>query len=282
MKQFGRKSRLTVGTLALDNLDLEFKVQKNLKPLEPNNVAISVYNLNPQHRAEIGSWKSTDDVEDKIVPVRLEAGYEDGIFQIFLGDLRNGFTVKEDNTFITTFVAGDGEHALKKSRVAVSYGSHVSADTALAAIVDILNLGRGNTAEAVTKLRLSGANNMFIKGATMSGSAARHLNDICQSADLEWSVQDGGLQFLDKGAALNTKAVFLSSSTGLVDSPTVDRKGKVNATSLLQPDIKPGALVEIAAEGVSGFYRVEKVEYTGATRELEWYASFEGASVKLA
>lgn len=281
MKAFGRKSRLTVGTLALDNLDIAFKVEKHLKP-EPNHIDISVFNLNADHRAQIGSWKSTDDPDDKSIVVRLDAGYEENIFQLFLGDLRNGFTIKDGNDYITTFSAGDGEHGYKKSRINTSFGPHVSADTALTAIVNALGVGQGNVAQVVSKLRLTGAANMFIGGGALSGSAARHMTDFCQSANLEWSIQDGAIQILDKGAALNTKAVFLSSDTGLVDSPKIDRKGKLTGTSLIQENLKPGVLIEVDAETVSGFFRVEKIEYEGATRDTEWYVNFEASAVKLA
>ena len=281
MKAFGRKSRLTVDTLSLDNLDLKFRIEKHLKP-EPNKCDISVINLNPEHRAQIGQWKSTDDLEDKSVAVRLEAGYEENIFQLFLGDLRNGFTILDDEDYVTTFSAGDGEHGYKKSRINVSFGPHVSADTALAAMAKALGVGQGNVPQVVSKLRLSGAANMFIGGATLSGSAARHMTDFCASADLEWSIQDGNIQILDRGATLGTKAVFLSDSTGLIGSPRVDRKGKLNAISLLQEDIKPGVLVEIDAPSVSGFFRVEKIVYEGDTRDDEWYVEIEAGSVKLA
>lgn len=281
MKAFGRKSQLTVDTLSLDNLDLQFHIEKHLKP-EPNKCDISVINLNPDHRAQIGQWKSTDDLEEKSVPVLLKAGYEENIFQLFLGDLRNGFTILDNEDYVTTFSAGDGEHGYKKSRINISFGPHVSADTALSAVAKALGVGQGNVAQTVSKLRLSGAANMFIGGAHLSGSASRIMTDICQSADLEWSIQDGNLQILDKGAALGDKAVFLSSDTGLIGSPRVDRKGKLNAVSLLQEDIKPGVLVEIDAPTVSGFFRVEKVVYDGDTRDDEWYATIEAGSVKLA
>lgn len=281
MKAFGRKSRLTVDTLSLDNLDIAFKIEKHLKP-EPNKIDISVLNLNPDHRSRVGSWTSTDDPDDKSIVVKLEAGYVENIFTLFIGDLRNGFTIKDDTDYITTFSAGDGEHGYKKSRINTSFGPHVSIDTALNAMVKALGVGQGNVSQVVNKLRLSGAAQMFIAGATLSGSVARNMTDFCQSAELEWSIQDGNLQILDKGAALNSKAVFLSPATGLVGSPKIDRKGKLTGTSLIQEDLKPGVLLEVDADSVSGVFRVEKLEYEGATRDPEWYVNFEAAAVKLA
>ena len=273
MKLFQRKATLTVDTIQIpDDLRFVFQVEKTLAP-EPNTAEIHVFNLNAAHRAQIEKMKS--------VPVKLEAGYKEGTSQLFLGDLRTALTVRDGSDLVTTLASGDGEKAIKGARVNTSFGPNVTADTVLLALAKALGVGLGNVPVAALKLRLSGAASMYIGGCAMSGSVARELTDLCDSGDLEWSVQDGNLQIVDRGKALEGTAVLLTSDTGLLGSPRVDSEGALNGTCLLIPDMRPGRLISVLTENVKGFYRLERVQYAGDTQGEEWYITFEAKPVQL-
>lgn len=99
------------------------------------------------------------------------------------------------------------------------------------------------------------------------------MTDLCRSAGLEWSIQDGCLQLLNIGEALSTnEAIQLDSSTGLIGSPSVDSQGVLEFTTLLIPGIAPGVLVDMDSLFVKGGYRIEKVRYQGETVGQDWYA----------
>jgi hypothetical protein len=113
----------------------------------------------------------------------------------------------------------------------------------------------------------------------LNGQAADILDRMARSSGYEWSVQDGQLQFLEVGKALQRTAVSLTPDTGLLGSPEVGEKGVVTARSWLQPSIIPGRKVHIRSRQVNGFFRVLKLLHRGDTRGSEWYTEIEGQPV---
>lgn len=244
----------------LSNLDCAFQVKKNLKP-EPNTCELKVYNLSRDTRRVL-------EISKKLV-LRLEAGYPDAVAQLFLGEVRSAHTHREGADLVTEISTGDSEKELQKARIQLSVGPKVPAQVALTAIARTLGVGLGNVAPAAAKLAAKGKT-IFGPGTVIQGSAAQALTDFCRSADLEWSIQDGVLQILDRAKALDDKAVLLSPDTGLIGSPTVDNKGVLQVTALIQPDLRPGRKIDLRSESFKGGYRIEECEYTGDTSGADW------------
>lgn len=286
---FGRVCEITVNDTKVTDLRMQFHVVKTLKRI-PNTCEVSIWNLDPDRRAELeqmgGGGKvasrsklvtHTKQQATKGIPVKVEAGYKkSGTSQLYLGDLRFCESVYEKPDWITKVSSGDGLKANKLARVNQSFGPGTSADTVLRALVRSLGVGEGNVNETVAKLRLSGAAKLFTQGATISGNVARQLDDWARSANLEYSIQDGAIQFLDLGKTLETKAVHITPDTGMVGSPSVDSEGNLTVTTLMIPDVRPGTLLVIDAATVQGNYRAEKVTWQGDTRGEEWFVTFEG------
>lgn len=245
----------------LSNLDCVFKAKKTLKS-EPNTCEVKLYGLSPETRRVLETPK-------KLV-LRLEAGYPDSVAQIFLGEIRSAHSKREGAEIVTEISTGDSAAEMQKARIHMSIGPKVPTSVVLEAIVQSLGAGMGNTRQAAGRLASAGSA-LFGPGSALSGSSAQILTDICRSADLEWSIQDGVVQILDRGRAMSEKAVFLSSETGLVGSPSVDHKGVVSAVALIQPDLRPGRKIEFKSISFNGGYRIEECEYTGDTAGTDWY-----------
>lgn len=246
----------------ISNLDCVFKVKKNLKP-EPNTCELKVFNLQQSTRKTLETAK-------KLV-LQLEAGYPGAVAQLFFGEVRSAHSHREGADIVTEISTGDSEKELSTSRIALSVGPNVPAGTALTAIARALKVGLGNVDKAAAKLSSTGKT-LFGPGSAVYGNAAQALTDICRSADLEWSIQDGILQILDRGKALEDSAVYLSPDTGLLGSPTIDNKGIVTVNALIQPDLRPGRKISLDSESLKGGYRIQEVEYTGDTAGAEWTA----------
>lgn len=286
-KLFGRKFSLTVAPVGSDgvlgaiesamgfdvsNLRCSFKVKKNLKP-DPNTCEIKVYNLASTSRKVLEG-------ASKLV-VRLEAGYEEtGVSQLYLGEVRSAWTEWQGPDAVTTITTGDSEKDIQEARIHVSIGPGTPVSTALTAIVRALGVGPGNVASAVQLLTTKGVAAMFGPGTVISGNAARELTDFCRSAGLEWSLQDGNIQILDRNKALSDKAIELSATTGLIGSPTIDFNATskkvvggllVKAKCLIIPEIAPGRKVLFNSRDVNGGYRIDDVEWTGDTHGAPWY-----------
>lgn len=262
---YHRTYNLVLGTKDVTGLHIRFRVEKTLKS-EPNTCSIDVINLAPETREALEKAKK--------IPVRLEAGYNDENEQIYLGEVRTATSVTEGPDIITHVEAGDGEKQIQSARISIPVGPKTPPDVALRAIARTLGVGLGNVEAVASKLARSGKA-VFPMGRVITGNAARELTDFANSAGLEWSIQDGKLQFLDKGKALEGKAFELSSDSGLIGSPSVDSKGVVNAQTLFIAGLRPGVKVAFKSRSVHGGYRIQKCTYTGDFAGKDWYVEIE-------
>lgn len=276
---FNRQIKLVCDTLDVSNLDANFRIEKSLKP-EPNTAWIKILNLNATHRKQLETLTA--------VPVRLEVGYlGTGLQQIYFGQLRSAWSMKEGSSYVTEITSGDGE-AAARARIQVPIGKGTTPDVALAAIVKAMQINQGNLAAAVAILKTKGKV-LFPFAGSFTGNAQQNLTDFCKSADLEWSIQDGSLQILDRAQPLQKTAIHLTPENGLIGSPTSSfeshKKGEnskenkgtrfVNATTLMIPDLTPGRLVVFDTANVKGGYRVQRVIYKGEKSGVEWFCELE-------
>jgi hypothetical protein len=272
---FGRRAIVTVDRLELADFDVSFRIEKTLKP-EPNTLELAIFNLNPDHRAALEELRPKETTPTRGIPCKIEAGYGDELSLLWLGDLRTVESQSNGPDWITNLTSGDGEKAYQNARINVSYGPATPLETALRAMVRALGVDGGNLAKVVAKLR-QGGSAMLPAGAGLSGQAAQHLDNFARSADLEWSIQDGALQILERGKALSTKAIELTPETGLIGSPTVDNEGLLKARMLVIPDVRPGTLLVVKSQRVEGNYRTEKAVWDCDTSGGPWYVDVEAS-----
>lgn len=266
---FGRVVRLVVapktnGTahpgFDLSNIDCSFQVKKSLRA-KPNTCELKVYNLAPNTRRALEGASR--------LLLRLDAGYESNTAQLFYGEIRSAHTHREGPDLVTEISTGDSEKEMSSSQMSLSLGPKVPVHVVLETVVRELGVGPGNSQQVATKL--AGAV-YFGPGTTFTGSAARTLTDLCRSAGLEWSVQDGILQILEQGRAVEGTAMRLSPSTGLIGSPTIDNKGVLSVSALIHSSLAPGRKIIVDSESIQGAYRIETVDYTGDTVGNDWTA----------
>jgi hypothetical protein len=276
VKLWGRKSFLKVGTIGIpsdDSLRVAFTVAKNLKP-DPDKASFQVWNLNEDHINEMNSAPYQ--------PLQFDAGYEEKTSTIFLGKVRTGGTIRQDANLVTSFEAGDGEQEAKTSRVNVSIAKGTNTDQVLKQVALAVGVGKGNLDDAARKIRsaFSGTGNIFSMGTVLSGCARDELTHICNSLNLDWSIKGEKLQILEKGKALEGKAIFLGglNGRGMIGEPTVDAKGVMTVSCFLQPDVFPGRLVVVDGKRVKGQYRIEETVHSGDTHSTsaEWTIEIKG------
>ena len=297
---YGRRISLTVGTpgsaeeLAqvefneqqqvgrdISGLDVEFVVEKSIKPSEPNTAKIKVYNLAEVTRKAMSGTKP--------LTVRLEAGYVGAVSQLYFAAVRSAWTVRDGTDFITHLESSDsiarptGVRTTKKlqpnevnGNIYRTMGPRVPLADAFKQITQALGITEGNLKQALARRnnpRISSVN-----GASLIGNAARRMTDLCRSAGLEWWIDDGKLSLVNIADSLSngTNAIEVSSDTGMWDgSPQVDSQGVVQVSTALIPGLSPGVLVNIDSLFVSGGYRVEKCRYVGNTRGNDWTCHFD-------
>lgn len=245
----------------LSALDVEFRVQRNMKP-EPNVVELKIYNLGPELRGAFQSSRRNQ--------LLLQAGYKGtGIATVFQGEVRSAWSEHNGPDWETTVRAGDGEQAIK-ARINVSFGPQVLASDAVRVIAKKMGLKLGNAQAAFAKLRISGIAEIFPQGLTVSGNSWRELQNIARSAGLEVSIQGGALQLLALHQPLSELAVAIDAESGMIGSPEVNADGRLTISTLLIPEIHPGVKISLTAKGIQGVYRVEEIETVGQSRGEDW------------
>ncbi len=272
-KLFKKSISLRVGKLQIGDLNCQFSVKKTLKPKSPNTCDLAIFNLSPDHRKTLEQAKTQT--------VNLTAGYVGAMSLIYSGEVRNAWTHNEGPEIITVMSSGDGENALQTSQISTSFGPKVPLFISLQNIAQSLGVGMGNVLRVSTELQLKeGIKSAYPRGTAFCGNAAEALTRLCYSAGLEWSIQNGQIQVLELGKPLLGKVVEISADTGMVGSPSCDNKKVVSFTTLLIPELVPGAQVFLNTANLKGFYRLEAVEYTGEVMGDEWYAKCQAKVIK--
>ncbi len=272
---FGKVWRVQIDTLRFTELGLSFSVEKSLRR-EPNKAVIQVFNLSADHRHQIEQLNTTRRRGPGRIRLVLEAGYGDAMPVIFRGDLRTGLSHKEeDGTWVTKLEGEDGGRAVLWSRVSRSFPAGTPVTTVVRACAEAMGVGIGNTDEAIAAVTLESGGDSFTEGTVLSGRAPDELDGVLDSVGLTWSVQDGVLQLLQRGRALQQTAVLLTGRSGLVGTPQRAADGTVNVRCALHPDVYPGRQIALDSVNVAGTFRARKCKYTGDSHGNTWYIDSE-------
>lgn len=258
----------------IEGLRLTFSVKRNLKK-STNQATIEIYNLSDATRARI---------QEKNRKVTLLAGYEDseGFQLLFEGSIMTVSHQPQAPEVVTRIEANDGQTALRKAHVSLSYAKGVKAGQVLKDVVSRLGLP--------TKFIGTLGSKAFSQGFVHHGPAKDAMDKICKSMGLEWSVQNGGVQVLESGKPDNSdpRGIVLTSESGLIgsperlrqiqDDPNVDKKPNgYTIKALLVPKINPGGYVAVRSRDIprATAYRVESVEHKGDTHGDDWTSTIE-------
>jgi hypothetical protein len=296
-RSFNRKWRVTVDTIQTTELDIKFSIEKTLKD-EPNKCELTIYNLWEDHRAQLEELnpptkgvsglakgkikKASRKTATSGIPVKIEAGYEDDddLSLLWLGDLRTCESTKEGADWVTKLESGDGEKVWQDARVNVSFGPKTPVDTVFRAMVKQFGLGKSNFDEFVlaSPPQLLAGGSIIARGAVFSGPLFMQLRDWCHSCGMEFSIQDGVVEFRNRGDADKQPAFLCNTSTGMIGAPSVDIDGLLHVKMLMPHDIRPGRLLVVQShenKQASGNYKIEKIKYEADTAGDDWNVNLE-------
>lgn len=271
-----RKINLQIDTIVWEGVSkpgmrIAAKVTRTLRTTT-NSAQVTVYNMSPDHRNSL----------TKIVApnVALTAGYEGQLTRLFVGQAVHVKHEKlvEDGDVTTTVSTTDDGLNMQLKRIKKSFPRGARAGDVLESIVKAMGIKVGNLGQAKAKLNAGKGATVYAEGVSLAGNAAVELTALCRSCGLEWSIQDGALQVLDAGKALDSAAILLDSSL-LIGTPSISNKGIVEFMTFLQKDFTPGRQVQIAHPFVSGVFRLEKCEYSLDTYAEDWTVRGEARRV---
>jgi hypothetical protein len=291
-KLFGRRWFVSVEGVDVSNLDIEFQIHKSLRP-EPNTCRLKIYNLSQANRDRIEALNLYEPVKGQSgkrqsaeasaakrgrapkagrIAVEVYAGYEGDLFRgkpplLFRGDLRRAISTREGPDWVTEIEGEDGGRSILTARVAATLNRGTTVGQAVRMCADIMGVGIGNYLEFSEEMSRA-----FPTGAVLDGPAQRELSGILRRLGMQWSVQNGVLQFTKNGKTNDQRlAPALSSVSGMVGDPARNATGEVEATSLLIPGVYPGGYVMLQTQRYPGLYSVQVVDHIGSTFGNDWY-----------
>lgn len=141
------------------------------------------------------------------------------------------------------------------------------------------------------------------RARALTGMAMDNVRDVAQTADVKCHIADGKLNMLKQSQTLPSKAFVLNSRSGMIGVPHQTLGMGLEVTSLLNPSIRPGVMIQIdqksivklsapqtAPQGIGatpeqqmqidltakvssdGFYRVFAVTHHGDNRGNPWFS----------
>jgi len=236
---------------------------------KPNTAKINVYNLSESTRNLFSS---------ETTGIEFWAGYGDDLGMIFRGSWYEDTSIfrhrKEGTNWATEIETGDGLKEFQNTYFDKSYTSGT-------VIIDIIN-------DVANAMGLPVSNDLALSQtlnscAVYSGKAKDMLDDLSNEWGFDWSIQHGVVEIVDKDSFLSSDstAVLLSSDTGIVGRPTINKDG-LEVTTLMLASIKPTRIIQIDSAqvttnlgskqekikskikpNVTGNYIVDRIRYYG-------------------
>lgn len=284
--RFNRTYRLLVGKkgdtknaiLIEPPMRITFDVQKDVKS-EPNENNIKIYNLSETTRKTI---------EQPNMRCVLYAGYaeENEPSLLCSGDIAIAYSYQENGDIVTELFVLDGLIEIRDTAVSLGYSGGVSSQLILNDIAGKMGL-KLIVGEELKERK-------WANGFSFYGAARTALNKIVAGTGLEWSIQNGELQVVNRDKVTRRQGVVLATDSGLIGSPErvreaarskkVDEKSKQkqqvstdkqatdgwNVRSLLLPQINPADKVKVESLAVTGWFRAETVKHIGDSHSGDW------------
>lgn len=280
--QRNRQYSLIVGDLntpegiEISQLQVRFDISKSSNNKERTNSAtIEIYNLSDEHIKLLNS--------DYPVAV-FSAGYVDtgGVKRLFAGEITQVTTRKNGTDRVTQLQMGTGYTELNHQQL-----------NSLAApgktYKDVIDENIKPNLPGVDRGVYAGlnCNNQVIWGYSLSGTPKEMLNEICESAGMEWSMEDNVLYIRDQDGTTDEnfdQAYVVNKDSGLVENAYYtsgdrrrSKKDKVKKQGvqwkmLLNAEIIPGSIVKLEDTLISGWFKVDSVRHYGDFRGNDWYS----------
>jgi hypothetical protein len=254
-------------------LRIEFEIKKDSKK-NPNAGRISVYNLVNTTRTKF---------EEPNARVSLSAGYreEAGPLMMFAGDVTHVSSLIEKAEISTIFELGEGYRAVRDSVISKGYAPGVTSKEVLTDLSKSMSLPLTLPPDAPEYT--------WKNGLSYYGSSRVLMDKVTSAAGLEWSVQAGNLQVVEKNGVTTRQGILISDSSGMIGSPVRVRKAKVEKSgnktevvantesedgwkvkTLLMPMLNPGDRVILESIVAEGIFRIQDIKHTGDSHGGDW------------
>lgn len=276
MPRFDRTYRVEAGGVSIGPpLHMTAEVERSTSE-QPNKATVKIWNLKASTRREL---------EKLDAKLSLFAGYveERGALLCAFGNVVDAYSYKQNADTITEIYLMDGYANIRDTAVSLGYGPGCKAS----------QLCRDIAGQMGLPLRMTDGvpDRSWANGFSFYGAARDALHKIVQGTGLEWSIQMGTLQIVEKLKPTSREGFVLNAGSGLLSHPERTRRGareKARVTdertgdnksivssrqqidgwrvqSLLLPTVNPGDKIKIESAAITGWYRIASLRHT-----LDW------------
>lgn len=277
--QKNRAYSLVVGDIStgngfeITNLNISFDVSKSSSNKDKTNSAtIEVYNLSKEKQKFL---------EQAYIAAVLSVGYHDTVVKrLFAGQVTEATTRKSGTDSITQIKMGAAYTELNHSTL----NKFVSPGKTYKDVIEEIRQELPGVSRAV--YNGTNLNNPVLDGYPLSGTTREMLDEISESQQIEWHIDDGVLYANDMSGTSTdnlTTAYVISKDTGLIELPyavtgdgTRAKKDKIKKKGvqfkiLMNPEIIPGSIVLLEDENFQGYYKIDSLRAYGQWRSNDWY-----------
>lgn len=263
--KFDRKVTITFGPRGeslreVKDLRVRFKISKSTKA-KANSAVIEIWNLSEDSRNVL---KADDPI------INVVAGYEGLQKGIWFGDVAKVTNLRQSVDRITKIESGDGEVDLADSTFSKSYAKGTSLQNV---VRDVIGSFPNLSFSQVLDTAIDGTKQL-VTGGTFEGSSQGILQELLAGVGLSFSVQDGEIRVAGDSSLASTEQVVASINSGLIETPAQTKTG-VAFRMLLEPRIRPGTIIRLESENLSGVYVAQDVTHDGDNWAQNWYTNVE-------
>lgn len=264
-----RESVTALSTTEISKLRVQFKIRKSLTK-HPNTCEIIISNL---------SQKSRTDFETKPLLVQLNAGYDDQLRLLYVGDLRYGSSRQNHADWETKLELGDGDSRHRWARVNKSYAAGTPLKTVLRDAARSMGFELPKNLVSDSKLDLA-----LPVGRVSHGPTRDELTKLLAPFGYHWSIQNGVFRVLKDEETSGSAALPIDKEHGMIGTPEFGSPPKnkkpahLNVKTLLYPELTPGDLVKLTSTVKTGMFRIDVVSHSGDTHgkgENSWTTELE-------
>jgi hypothetical protein len=240
--------------------------------------------------ADISIYGLSRDTEAKAFKrgqrVALRCGYENSVDFIFQGDLVNIFREKRGADKITRLICRSGAVDRTEKSINRTLGEGSVLPDIIKACADALGLPLVINNEDFTSVP------PYAGGKVLFGSPDTILKELSKTHGFEYTVENGKIVVVGKGAFRNGGIHQISQFTGMVGAPEITEVG-ADVTIRMNPKIKIGGRFQITSEfktfnfsdirfqdvpesAGTGIYRIFRIEHEGDSYGDDWNTKISG------
>ena len=240
MNKFGRTYELRVqatgggpDVIIKPPFTIEFDVQRHTYSSATMSV-LRIYNLSESTRNKLRKNQTDRGMRKKC---EFRAGYGTELSTVVVGNVMQGFSVRESTNYVTTLEIFDGGFAY--ANALINTPTQFPENTAYrSAVVDLIKLLKDYD---VSLGSVGTVNGVSGRGMSLVGPTIRNIKELTNS---KFFIDNGTAHVLDKNEVIPAPLKILDSSSGLLGTP-IREETFVQVELLFEPKILAGQKLEL-------------------------------------